>query len=214
VTMPHKSDVAMLVDERSETAELLGAVNCITRQADRLIGINTDGEGFLEALGRGANIDVLGLRCLVLGAGGAARAVVHALGVAGALEVAVWARRIERAEEVATLAGAAGRTGAPEEAGGMDLVVNATSAGMAGSRGAGESPPVGPELLGSGQVVVDLIYQPPVTSWLEAASGRGATVVGGLGMLVHQAAGQLRTWTGFEAPLTEMWRAVQDAVEP
>jgi shikimate dehydrogenase len=212
VTMPHKAEVAAHVNELTPTARRLGAVNCVIIDDGRLIGDNTDGRGFLAALQRATGIDPVGLRCLVLGAGGAARAVVVALADAGASDVAVWARRLEPANAAAELAGTVGRLGQPHETATADLIVNATPAGMAGSAAAGERPPVDPAALSSDHVVVDLIYEPRRTAWLEACAAQGATTLGGLGMLVHQAAAQIEAWTGLEAPVGEMWAAAEAAM--
>jgi shikimate dehydrogenase len=211
VTMPHKSEVATLVDERTPVAERLAAVNCVQRREGRLVGDNTDGAGFLAALRRGAAVDPAGRRCMVLGAGGAARAVVLALAGAGASEVVVVNRTLERAEVAAALAGGRGRVGSAGDASEMDLVVNATPAGMGGA--AAVRPLVDATCLGPGQVAADLVYHPLVTPWLAAAEARGATVVGGLGMLVHQAAAQLAAWTGVLPPLAVMWDAAWRAVD-
>jgi len=209
VTMPHKEAVAGLVDRCTPRAERLGAVNCVVFGEEGTVGDNTDGIGLVAALGRGPGFDVAGRRCLVVGAGGAARAVVAALADAGADEVVVVNRTHERAAAAAALAGSAGRVGAPADAPRCDLVVNATPIGMAGSKG-GESTswPIDPELLEEGQMVVDLVYHPAVTPWMEAAGRRGARVTNGMGMLVHQAALQLAAWTGLEPPVEVMWQAV------
>jgi shikimate dehydrogenase len=210
VTMPHKEDVARLVDRRSESAERLGAVNCVIFQAETTVGENTDGPGLVGALKRGDRFDPAGHRCLVLGAGGAARAVIDALAVAGATEVIVVNRTAERAAAAAALAGAVGRVGEPGDAPGCDLIVNATPVGMVGARQAGTAAlPLDPGLLGPHQVVVDLIYHPAETAWLAAARQRGATTANGLGMLVHQAALQLAAWTGLEPPVEAMWAATR-----
>ncbi len=198
VTMPHKHGVALAVDRRSPVAEVLAAVNTVVAVGDELVGENTDGAGFLAALAVDHRFDPRGRRCLVLGAGGSARAVVLALGQAGAREVAVVARRAEQAEAASRLAGAAGRAAGSDEAGGAELVVNATPV-------TGELPlGLDPARLGPGQLVVDLGYQPRVTALLAAATVRGATTANGLGMLVHQAALSFRLWTGEEAPLPAM----------
>ncbi len=212
VTMPHKSAVAALVDEPTALATRLEAVNCVVVRQGRLLGENTDGAGFLDSLERGAGFVARGRRCLVVGAGGAARAVVLALREAGAREVAVVNRNPERARLAAALAGDVGRVGRPEEASGMDLVVDATPVGMGGGEGATSEALVDPALLGPGQVAVDLVYHPPTTQWLAAAAKAGATPVGGLGMLVHQAARQLQIWTGRAAPVQAMWDAATMAV--
>ena len=228
VTMPHKAEVAALVDECTEVARRLDAVNCIVNRDGRLLGTNTDGEGFVASLARGASFTPGGRRCLVIGAGGAARAVVLALAEAGASEVAVCNRTPGRAATAAALAGAAGSVvgdadGALAEAvQAADLVVNATPVGMAGAgAGAGTGAAVGteaawpldPSLLHAGQVAADLIYAPRPTPWLVAAGAAGATGVDGLGMLVHQAAAQLVLWTGMDAPVEAMWQAAE-AVDP
>ena len=211
VTMPLKNAVAARVDRRSPTVERLGAANCISVESGQLVGHNTDGPGFVEALERGARIDVAGLRCVVAGAGGAARAIVLALAGAGAAEVLVVGRNARHVEEAASLAGPAGRRGDASDARRADLVVNATPAGMAGTEAAGDLPPIAPDSFHAGQVVVDLVYHPRPTRWLSLAAERGAVVLDGLGMLVHQAAAQVSLWTGQPAPLEAMWRA---AAEP
>ena len=139
VTMPHKADVADAVDGLSPAAAALGAVNCVARDHDRLIGHNTDGAGFCDAL-LAEGVDPAGIRCAVLGAGGAARAVVAELARRGAAEVAVIARRPDRAESAAGLAGPVGTTARPNSIGRYHLVVNATPVGMAGTEGAGALP--------------------------------------------------------------------------
>jgi shikimate dehydrogenase len=215
VTMPHKADVAARVDARSDVAERLGAVNCVVNREGSLRGENTDGAGFLASLARGAGFDPAGKRCVVVGAGGAARAVVLALADGGAASVTVVNRTPERAIEVAVLAGAAGRAALPGEDGGAgeaDLVVNATPVGMEGTEAGGSAVTAGawlvsPSLLRHGQVAADLVYAPRPTPWLAAAAGAGAATVDGLGMLVHQAAAQVALWTGVPAPVELMWRA-------
>jgi shikimate dehydrogenase len=206
VTTPHKQAAASHVDELSPLAERLEATNCLVRSGSRLIGHSTDGEGFVESLRRGAAFDPRGARCVVIGAGGAARAVILALAEAGASELVVVNRTSQRAEVAAALAGEAGRVGSPRDLSEADLVVQATSVGMGGPAD-GATLPVDPAVLRRGQLVVDLVYEPAVTPFLEAAEGRGARIVGGLGMLVHQAARAIELWTGRSAPVEEMWKA-------
>ncbi|MFO7281735.1 MAG: shikimate dehydrogenase [Thermoanaerobacterales bacterium] len=206
VTMPHKAAVHDAVDERTPVAAALGAVNCVYWRGDRLVGDNTDGAGFLDALRADEGVEVGGRRCVVVGAGGAGRAVAHALGGAGAAEVVVVNRSPGPAARAAELAGAAGRVGEPADVARADLVVNATPLGM-GVGGADEPLPVDVGLLRPGQVVVDLIYQPAVTPLLAAAAERGAVAINGLGMLVHQAAHAFRRWTGQEPPVAAMREA-------
>jgi shikimate dehydrogenase len=225
VTMPHKAEVAALVDDCSDVARRLGAVNCVHHRDRVLFGANTDGEGFVASLARGAGFDPGGRRCVVIGAGGAARAVVLALAGAGAAGVAVVNRTPERAYEAAALADPVGTVvtltdgsvaHAVMEA---DLVVNATPVGMAGVGAGVEAAGPGawlvpPELLGPGQVAADLVYAPRPTRWLREAEASGATVLDGLGMLVHQAAVQVLLWTGAEPPVDAMWRAAEGASPP
>ena len=204
VTIPHKEAAAAAVDKLSSLASALGAVNTVVREPDgTLRGENTDGPGFLRTLRDDEGFDPTNKRCLVIGAGGAARAVVKALADAGAAEVVVVNRTRERAEAVVALAGGCGRVGVSEEAGEADLIVNATPLGMAGTDVGGELP-VDPSHLGSGQLVVDLVPNPAITPLVEEARARGAVAANGLGMLVHQAALAFRLWTGEEPPVAVM----------
>jgi shikimate dehydrogenase len=225
VTMPHKEAVAALVDRTTPVAARLDAVNCVTLASGELVGSNTDGDGFVAALRHGGEFEPAGKKCLVIGAGGAARAVILALAEAGAAEVIVVNRTEARATVAAALAGPVGRVGRPEEAGTADLVVNATPAGMGQPQGRGAGAeaeaeadpgahlfPLDPTFLVTGQVVVDLVYHPAVTPWLLAAREQGAVTHNGLGMLVHQAAVQLRSWTGEEPPVAAMWQAATSAL--
>jgi shikimate dehydrogenase len=202
VTMPHKADVVGTVDRLTPTAEALGAVNTVAQGPGRgvLTGHNTDGPGFVDALRIDEGFDPAGKRCVVFGAGGAGRAVVRALGEAGAAVVTVVNRTPARAVAAAPLAGAAGRVGGAADAGDADLVVNATPVGMGGGGGVA----IDPQRLGSGQLVVDLVYQPALTPLVEAARARGAVATNGLGTLIHQAAHAIRLWTGEDPPLEVM----------
>lgn len=222
VTMPHKVAAAALTDHRTSIAELVGAVNCVTNDGGTLIGDNTDGRGLVAALRRGGHFEPQGRRCLVVGAGGAARSIIAALADSGASEVIVVNRTPSRGRSAAALAGPVGRLGEPGDTGQCDLVVNATPTGMEGretsasgvlqsrSGTAGTALwALDPSLLVRGQVVVDLVYYPAVTPWLEAARSRGVEALNGLGMLVHQAALQIGIWTGLEPPVEAMWRSVR-----
>jgi len=201
VTMPHKADVVRALDRLTPAAETLGAVNTVVRDGSRdLVGDNTDGAGFLDALREDEGFDPGGRRCLVVGAGGAARAVVLALAGAGAAEVIVANRTESRAEEAAALAPSVARPGSTDEADGVELIVNATPQGMAGDL----SLPVLAADLGVGQLVVDLVYHPAVTPLVAAARERGAAAANGLGMLIHQAAHAFRLWTSEDPPLEVM----------
>jgi shikimate dehydrogenase len=206
VTMPHKTAVAERCDELSAAAAALRSVNTVTpNRTGGLAGDSTDGEGFLRSLAE-AGVDTHGRTALVLGAGGAARAVVLALAGAGAT-VTVTARRPAAAEVAATLAGGAALAwpDRADSAAAADIVVNATPVGMAGD----PALPLPANVLGGGHVVVDLVYEPRETPLLAAAAARGALPVGGLGMLVHQAALQVERWTGLAAPVVAMRTAVE-----
>ena len=209
VTMPHKADVAVAVDELTPIAARLGAVNCVTNRDGRLVGDSTDGPGLVAALRHDPGVDPAGRRCLVIGAGGAARAVVAALAEAGAAEVAVLNRSPERAGAAATLAGAVGRVAEAADVAEAELIVHATPQGMAGGP---VGLPVDDGALHAGQVVVDLVYHPVHTALLQAAAARGATAVDGVGMLAHQAALAIERWTGQAAPVEVMLDAARAAL--
>jgi shikimate dehydrogenase len=214
VTMPHKEDAAGAVDRLSDDAAALGAVNTVVVEHGALVGENTDGAGFLDALRLDHGLDVSGRRAVVLGAGGAARAVVLALVRAGAESVSIVNRSPDRAARAAALGGSRGSVvaadGVAAAVGGADLLVNATPLGMADV--ADGRYPVDPLSLHSDLAVVDLVYRPEETPLLYAAADRGARAIGGLGMLVHQAAHQFRRWTGREPPLEVMAEAARDAL--
>jgi shikimate dehydrogenase len=209
VTMPHKHDVVGALDQLSAAARVLGAVNCIAWDGVDLVGHNTDGDGLIRSLHLDEGIDVSGMRCAVLGAGGAARSVVRALGEARAAEVVVVNRTAVRAEQVAPLAGAAGRVGSEVDVRSADLVVNATSVGMGAEAGAPGPLPVAADTIGAHQIVVDLVYLPVRTPLLETAAQRGARPVDGIGMLVHQAAIAVELWTGIAPDVAVMAAAAR-----
>ena len=210
VTIPHKAAALAAVDEATAAARAIGAVNTIVPRDDgSLLGDNTDGAGFLASLGD-EGFDPDGRVCAVVGGGGAARAVVYALASAGATEVVVVNRTPERAESAAALAGAAGRVGLAADLDRVDLVVNATPLGLAGT--GPEAFPFDPGLLGAGQLLVDLVPNPAVTPLMRAAQNLGARVAGGLGMLVHQGALAFELWTGQPAPIGVMRAAAAQAL--
>lgn len=212
VTMPLKSEVAAAVDELSPSASRLGAVNCVAWQGRHLVGHSTDGPGLVDALRIDEGWDPAGRRCLVVGAGGAASAAVTALADAGASEVVVVNRTERNAQRVAALIGDIGRVGADADVGDAELIVNATPIGMQGRAEVtpmrtGATPselPFDPARIGSGQLVLDMVYHPLSTPTVLAAQARGATAVNGIGMLIHQAAHAYRHWTGEEPSLEVM----------
>ena len=203
VTMPHKAAVAAAVDRIEPAAAALGSVNCVTNRDGVLHGRNTDGEGFLRGLAAETGLDVSGRRVVVFGAGGAARAVILAVAQAGAADIAVVNRSIDRAVAAASLAGATGRVGTTQDVVAADLVINATPIGMAGTPAANNLP-FSPRNIRPGQYVADLVYHPLRTPLLVAVSSLGGVVVTGIGMLVHQAALAFESWTGITAPIEAM----------
>ncbi len=207
--MPHKEAVIAALDELTPTAERLGAVNCVVRDGDRLIGDSTDGAGFVSGLRHDFGLDPAGARCVVLGAGGAARAVVLALADAGAGSVGVVNRTAARGQAAAALAGARGALVTADAVADADLVVNATSIGMADTEGGPADVPLDPSLLRAGQVVAELIYHPERTALMAAAEAAGCRTSNGLSMLVHQAAVAFEHWTGVPAPVDVMTDAAR-----
>jgi shikimate dehydrogenase len=211
VTMPHKDAAARLATRRSPTVRRLGTANTLTFSGRQISAESTDGDGLIADLRTSVSFEPSGKVCAVIGAGGAARAAVVALAEAGAREVLVVNRTPARAVQAATLASGRGRVAKADELQEAELIVNATPVGMladAGRASGADEVMVDPSRFGAGQLVVDMVYDPPVTDWLTQAAASGARTRNGLGMLVHQAARQVEIWTGSQAPLTEMWRAV------
>ncbi|MDP9362949.1 MAG: shikimate dehydrogenase [Chloroflexota bacterium] len=213
VTVPHKVAVLDLIDDISESARRAGAVNTIVCRDERLIGENTDVHGFATALAE-ACPDVAGRPALILGAGGAARAVALALGTLGIPDVSVANRDRGRAERLAAdLAPASVRVAGLDEeevAPGLAtarLLINATSLGW--HRGEMPLPADLLSRLPEDALVVDLTYRE--TDLLAAAASRGLATLDGLSMLVHQGARALELWTGRAAPLDVMMSAARRA---
>lgn len=208
VTMPLKAAVVAHCEQRSTRVATLGAANCLVAMADGAVRAeSTDGEGLLGAIACSTRVDVDGARCAVLGTGGAARAAVEALGAAGAREIVVIGRREDAAIAAASMSPAA-RPGAPHDALEALVVVQATPVGMEGTPSALEPPLVDGGALSDGQVAVELVYHPRVTPWLDRAVSAGASPVGGIEVLVHQAAAALSLWLDADVPLAALHAAV------
>ena len=200
-SLPHKVAVIEHLDGLGESAQLIGAVNCVVRDSDgRFIGQNTDGKGFLRSLEE--ITPVAGKRALIFGAGGAARAIAVELALAGAAEVTIVNRTSERGRELTRHIGSHTATRArfehwrgvyrlPEA---IDVVINATSIGLFPDVDA--ELPLDLDSLRPAMVVADVIPNPPRTRLLEAAAAHGCTVLDGLGMLVNQGVSGIRYWTG------------------
>lgn len=219
VTIPHKEAVIPFLDRLDEEAERIGAVNTIEVSAGRLIGHNTDGRGFLESL-RERNVDPKGMRVILLGAGGAAKAVAAALTTASISELMIFARTPARGEALAerlralapslkiVFQGRDFSADAPADRGRPTLLINSTPLGLKAS----DPLPLPLSLLHPGWAVADLIYRPYETPLLQAAKAIGAKVVPGLGMLLHQGALAFEIWTKQSPPLSVMKQAVEAAL--
>lgn len=223
VTVPHKALVMALLDRVSPEATEIGAVNTIVNHAGRLEGFNTDVAGFLRALRADAEHEPRGTSALVLGAGGAARAVVYGLVRAGAASVQVANRGRERARLLVEQFQASAtstrlavvdweRSSLEKALAACDLVVNTSSAGM-WHGGAEQVDPLLGAALPSRVTVFDLVYNPPLTVLLRRSQAAGARAVGGLGMLVYQGAESFQLWTGREAPVEKMLAAARAALK-
>lgn len=215
VTMPHKAAVAEAADELTVAAEVLGVSNCLFRRNGLVVGDSTDGDGFVASFEAEFHRTLAGLQVVVVGAGGAARSIVEAVGRAGATGITVANRSPANAAEAASLAPMAIATGLDDvdRFSRADVIVNATAVGMTG----GPDPagiPVPIQAIHDGQIVIDIVYQPRKTPLLTAAEQRGASVAGGLGMLVHQAALAFERWTGIDAPIETMTAAVNQDSSP
>jgi shikimate dehydrogenase len=219
LTIPHKVSVIRHLDQIAPDAALIGAVNTVRREGDQLIGENTDGKGFLRGVRINAGVDPKGKRVVVLGAGGAARAILAELALAGVSDLLVVNRSIQRGEEI--VADLASKTNArigfqpwlgtyavPEAA---DLLVNATSIGLYPD--VNSMPPVDLRAARPDMLVCDVVFNPPETRFLAAARQRGLPVLDGLAMLVYQGVIGFELWTGRAAPEAVMTQALRQALD-
>ena len=222
VTVPHKEAVMAYLDLIDDWAETAGAVNTIVNRGGELTGHNTDGSGFVRALEEHGHFSPEGARVLIIGAGGSAKGVAHALARAGVASITIANRTVSRAE---SLAGTVSRLGLevgaiplPPQGGKLvsaaanaDLVVNCTTLGM--KHGPGESSsPIESKHIPPNALVYDLVYNPPETPLLREARLAGAAAIGGLPMLVYQGAAAFELWTGREAPVDVMLEAARRAL--
>lgn len=215
LTIPHKVQVIKYLDDVSDDAALMGAVNTVRREGEMLVGENTDGKGFITALTVDAAVDPKGKQVVLLGAGGAARAISVELALAGVKEIVVVNRTEKRGKELTSLLNKKTHTHARYEKwdrtyrvpDGTDILVNATSIGLFPDVEA--RPDIDYESIVRGMSVCDVIPNPPRTPFLTEAEKRGAHTIDGLGMLVYQAAIAFRMWTGVEAPVDEMKKAIR-----
>jgi len=204
VTLPHKEKVFDLVNIADDTTRRLGVVNTVFSRNGELWGTSTDGDGFLASVEAAiAGWQVAGRNIMILGAGGAARAIAGTLVARGAAQVQVANRTLARAETMRVDFGKRitplAWDEAPDGLAGIDLLVNTTSLGMAGQ------PPLQFDLakLPGAAIVADIVYVPLETAFLRVARERGNRVVGGLGMLLHQAVRGFELWFGMKPEVTD-----------
>ena len=213
VTMPHKEAILPLLDEVDTTAASCGAVNTVCIREGRAIGHNTDGTGFLDSLA-GQGFYPQGRTVLLLGAGGAAKAVGHALAAAGAGRVIVCARRLERAAALAAQLPGCGegivlaQNAIQQAASACDLLVNATPLGMAGSPAFARLDFL--QAMPPHAVVYDLVYHPRRTALLEAAARQGLRTVGGIDLLIRQAVRAFTFFTGETPDTAALYDALRE----
>lgn len=205
VTIPHKVEVMKYLDELDSTAKQAGAVNTVNNIAGVFKGYNTDMHGFIEPLKR-RKVDLAGMTVLLLGAGGAARAIVAALGQERVKKVVIANRDKKRAAELAKIGAGMGLkceavtlAEANRVAPDADMIVNATSLGLNN-----EPSPVASEHIKKGCIVYDIVYRPVMTDLLEQAKLAGVHVVYGYEMLLEQGAKAFEIWTGLPAPREAM----------
>ncbi|HJZ95449.1 MAG TPA: shikimate dehydrogenase [Candidatus Solibacter sp.] len=218
LTIPHKVAVMQHLDEVSLDAGIIGAVNTVRREGDRLIGENTDGKGFLRGVRNDAGADPGGKRVAVLGAGGAARAIATELALAGAAEIVVVNRSAARAEAMVQDLKAAANVpivyhewrGLWRVPSAIELLVNATSIGLFPDMDA--VPPVDLSDVRADLLVADAVFNPPETRLLVAARRQGLRVLDGLSMLVYQGVIGFEMWTGEHPPEDVMKRALAEAL--
>lgn len=220
VTIPHKSNVIKYLDIISPEAKLIGAINTVTNRNGILTGYNTDAMGFVKSLQIDSGTNPAGKRVMILGAGGAARAVSIQLALSGVQEITIVSRAVEKITSLSQTI--TGELGIPVK--GIewekevlsrclettDLLVNATPLGMYPNTN--EMPPVEVDLLPSHALVCDLIYNPGQTLLLRKAAERGLITLNGIGMLLYQGAIAFELWTGQEPPVKIMRDALTKAL--
>jgi shikimate dehydrogenase len=224
VTIPYKEAALPLLDEVDDLASLIGAVNTIAKRDDKLMGFNTDAYGFIEALYKEGHFDPIGKQAVILGAGGAAKAVSFALVQRKISSLAIINRTFERAKALVDnlksyISGTSLKTkvdalpwqslSSPKTLDYCELIVNCTSIGMKYSSQVGQSP-LSIEVIPKDILVYDLVYNPWPTPLLQAARKAGANILGGLAMLVYQGAASFELWTGREAPFDIMFNKAKE----
>lgn len=206
VTMPHKQTVIPYIDILDEVAEEIGAVNTIVNEDGELTGYNTDWIGAINALEKITRLD--GKRVAVIGAGGAARAIVFGL-VKKNANVKIFNRSVDKAEELSReLGGEFGGMGDIGEIRDFDIIINTTSVGMNS-----DESPIDKGLINENHLVFDIVYSPRDTQLIKDARSAGAAVIYGYEMLLYQGVEQFKMFTGFEAPVKEMEQALIESLK-
>lgn len=217
-TIPHKLKVIPYLDELSESAKLIGAVNTIVNDGGKLFGENTDGKGFMESL-RENNVDPKGKKIVILGAGGAARAVSVELSLAGAGSITIVNRPedaalakslMELLQKIAKKSDFVTWDHTYSVPADTDILVNATPIGLYPN--VDEIPNIDLDTILPGMFVQDVIPNPAITPFLRAADARGARWNTGTGMLINQAAINIELWTGLKPDKPVMLKALQEAL--
>jgi shikimate dehydrogenase len=199
VTLPHKQAIIPLLDDLDPRAKKIGAINTVVNTNGKLTGYNTDADGIIKPIAQ--RIDISGARAVVIGAGGAARAAAFGLASEGAL-VTIFNRTEEKGKSLATDVGGDALSFAEAmRLRDFDIVVNTTPVGMTPDF---NKTPVAKEVFHDKQVVMDAIYNPRETRFLQDAKEAGATTISGIEMFVAQGAQQFYLYTEREAPLTVM----------
>jgi shikimate dehydrogenase len=219
LTIPHKVAVLSLLDEISPDAALIGAVNTVRRDGSRLIGENTDGKGFLRGVREEGGMDPRGKNVVVLGAGGASRAITVELALAGAGRITLWNRSADRGQALCQHLKERTRTDAHFElwnrtcavTADVDILVNATSIGLFPDTEA--MPDVNLKKAKRELLVCDVVPNPPETRFVQAARALGLKTLTGLPMLVYQGAIGFEMWTGRKAPENAMKAALEKAFQ-
>ena len=217
LTMPHKIKVIPMLDELSEAAQIIGAVNTVINDDGKLIGENTDGKGFTSSL-MSKGVELAGKKIMILGAGGAARAIAVECALCGAKEVLIASRRAEPGMELSELIRTKTKaasdyiawTGTLKVPEGTDILINATPVGFAPNRD--EKPDIDYGTIHEGMIASDVVFDPVQTQFLKAAAEKGARTFTGIGMLVQQGALNFTYWTGEEAPVDVMYEALEEAL--
>jgi len=216
LTMPHKIRIIPLLDQLTQAAQIIGAVNTVVNENGVWIGENTDGKGFVRALEL-SGAELAGRRITLLGAGGAARAIAVECALAGAAHVTIINRSRQRGEELAALIESATEasslylpwTPGVDIPADTDILIQATCVGL----GSSDKPDINYDTILPHMLASDVVFNPVMPAFLQEAQARGARVVTGIGMLVQQGAKNFELWTGESAPVDTMYRALEEAFE-